>query len=107
VKELSCVFDIRHAAVEGGEAWPVYFNLMTSHIGAVSVKDFTWGGGRKSQHVPLGTGQVDPKFFKMLEKTDFDGPVSVHVEYLTKGDAKENLAALKKDFATLRGWIDS
>ena len=106
LKEIGCVFDIRHAAVEGGEAWPVYFNLMKPHLGAVSVKDFRWNG-RKSAHVPLGTGQVDPKFFKMLQQTNFNGPITVHVEYLEKGDAKENLAALKKDFATLRGWIDS
>jgi len=106
VKEIGCVFDIRHAAVEGGEAWPIYFDLMKPHLGAVSVKDFHWNG-RKSEHVPLGTGQVDPKFFKMLQQTSFDGPITVHVEYLTKGDAKENLAALKKDFATLRGWINS
>jgi sugar phosphate isomerase/epimerase len=106
VKEIGCVFDIRHAAVEGGVAWPIYFDLMKPHLGAVSVKDFRWNG-RKSQHVPLGTGQVDPKFFKMLQQTDFDGPISVHVEYLPKGDVKENLAALKKDFATLREWLDS
>jgi sugar phosphate isomerase/epimerase len=106
VKEIGCVFDIRHAAVEGGVAWPIYFDLMKPHLGAVSVKDFRWNG-RKSQHVPLGSGQVDAKFFKMLQQTDFDGPISVHVEYLPKGDVKENLAALKKDFATLREWVDA
>jgi sugar phosphate isomerase/epimerase len=102
--EIGCVFDIRHAAVEGGEAWPVYFNLITPHVGAVSVKDFRWQG-RKSQHVPLGEGQVDPKFFTMLQATKFDGPISVHVEYLTKANAKENVAALKRDLKTLKGWM--
>ena len=106
VKEISCVFDIRHAMVEGGEAWPVYYNLMRSHIGAMSVKDFRWKG-RKSEHVPLGAGQVDPKFFKMVRRSDFAGPVSVHVEYLPKGDAAANLAALKTDFDTLRSWLEA
>src|SRR3954454_22181134 len=102
--ELGCVFDIRHAATEAGEAWPVYYNLMKPHISALSVKDFRWEG-RKSVHVQLGKGNVDPKFFKTLRKSDFKGPITVHVEYLTKEGAKENMAALKRDFATLRTWL--
>ena len=57
--------------------------------------------------MPLGTGQVDPKFFQMVRHSDFAGPISVHVEYLPQGSADENLAALKTDFATLRGWLES
>ena len=104
VREIGCVFDIRHAAVEGGEAWPVYFDLMKPHLGALSVKDFGWKG-RRSTHVPLGEGKVDPKFFKMLRQTDFAGPISVHVEYLPKANAKANVAALKRDFETLKQWL--
>ena len=103
-KEIACVFDIRHAAVEAGEAWPIYYDLMKPHLGAVSVKDFKWAG-RKSRHVPLGEGQVDPKFFEMLRQSNLTGPISVHVEYLPKANVRENLAALKSDFATLRSWI--
>lgn len=104
--EIGCVFDIRHATVEGGEAWPVYYNLIQPHIAALSAKDFRWNG-RASEHVPLGAGQVDPKFYKMIRQSDFSGPVSVHVEYLKNGDAAANLAALKTDFATLRGWLEA
>lgn len=104
VDEIGCVFDIRHATAEAGEAWPVYFDLMKPHLGALSVKDFRWSG-RKSQHTPLGEGRVDPKFFEMLRHTNFAGPISVHVEYLPKEDAQANLAALKRDFETLRNWI--
>jgi sugar phosphate isomerase/epimerase len=104
--EIGCVFDIRHAVVEGGESWPVYFNLIQPHISALSTKDFRWNG-RRSQHVPLGNGQVDPKFYRMVRASDFSGPISVHVEYLPQADAAANLAALKSDFATLRGWLES
>jgi sugar phosphate isomerase/epimerase len=104
LNEIGCVFDIRHAAVEGGEAWPVYWNLMQPHVAAVSVKDFTWNG-RKSQHVPLGRGQVDPAFFKQLRNSRFTGPISVHVEYAGDRGAKANAEALKADFATLRKWM--
>lgn len=104
VSELGCVFDIRHAATEAGEAWPIYFNLMKPHLSALSVKDFRWEG-RKSAHVPLGKGSVDPQFFKTLHKSAFRGPISVHVEYLTKDGAQANVAALKRDFEVLRNWV--
>lgn len=103
--EIACVFDIRHAVVEGGEAWPAYWNLMQPHVAAVSVKDFRWNG-RKSANVPLGQGQVDPIFFQMLRDSSFTGPVSVHVEYAGDASAAENVAALKTDFATLRKWLE-
>lgn len=106
LNEIGCVFDIRHATVEGGEAWPMYYELMKPHFAALSMKDFRWNG-RKSQHVPLGTGQVDPQFFSMVRKSDFAGPISVHVEYLPQGDANANLAALKADFATLRKLLEA
>lgn len=102
--EVALAFDIRHATVEAGLAWPAVFNAVQGHLGAVYVKDFQWKG-RNVENVPLGTGQVDPKFFSMLADTDYSGPVSVHVEYLEKGNAAENVAALDKDFATLRGWL--
>jgi len=104
VSEVGCVFDIRHAAVEAGEAWPVYYDLVKPHLGALSVKDFRWEG-RKSVHTQLGKGNVDPKFFKTLQKSDLHGRISVHVEYWPKEGAQANMAALKLDFGTLREWL--
>jgi len=105
-KEIGIAFDIHHATVEGGLSWPVQFNLLRSHLGAVYVKDFVWQK-RQVKDVPLGEGQVDPKFFASLKQTDFTGPISVHVEYLPGKKDKALLAeALKKDFATLRAWLN-
>src|SRR5215212_342818 len=104
VSQVGCVFDIRHAAVEAGEAWPVYYDLVKPHLSALSVKDFRWEG-RKSAHTQLGEGNVDPKFFKTVRTSEFRGPLSVHVEYLPKDGAQANAAALKRDFATLRNWL--
>ena len=103
-EQIGCVFDVRHAAVEAGEAWPVYFDLMKSHTTAASFKDFRWNG-RTAEIVPLGEGVVDPKFVKTLLASGFDGPLSVHVEYLPKAGVDENLAALKKDLGTLKSWL--
>jgi sugar phosphate isomerase/epimerase len=99
--DFAVAFDIRHATVEGGLAWPVHFNLMTPHLGAVYVKDFAWEGG-KPKNVPLGKGQVDPRFFGMLRKMAYAGPISVHVEYLENEGNPPNVEALRTDVATLR-----
>ena len=101
VKDIGVAFDIRHATVEGGLAWPIHFNLMQPHIAAVYVKDFVWSG-RKPENVPLGKGQVDPNFFKMLARSPFAGPISLHVEYLPKAGTEKNVEALRSDLKTLK-----
>jgi sugar phosphate isomerase/epimerase len=77
---------------------------MKPHIRAYSVKDFVWDGA-KSKHAPLGEGLVDETFYKQLAASDYDGPVSLHVEYLKEGDPQRQLTAVKKDFAVLRRWM--
>jgi sugar phosphate isomerase/epimerase len=57
---------------------------------------------------PLGEGAVDKGFFKLLQESDFSGPVSLHVEYLGHDDPSKVptvLAAIEKDFATLKGLL--
>lgn len=103
-EEIGSAFDIRHATVEGGTAWPIHYDVMKPHIGAVFAKDFLWDG-KKPKHVPLGEGRVDSDFFKLHKASGLDCPVSLHVEYLQKGDAEENLAALKRDYTTLKQWL--
>ncbi len=106
VSDVGIAFDICHATVEGGLAWPLNFQLAKPHLGAIYIKDFQWKG-RHAEIAPLGTGQVDPSFIKQLKKTDFEGPISLHVEYLHKAGVKKNIAALKQDLGTLRRWIAS
>lgn len=103
--ELGCVYDLRHATVEAGESWSTLHQVIEPHIVAYSAKDFDWGD-RGSVHTPLGTGRVDPQFYSTLAKSGFDGPISLHVEYLEQSDPDAQLAALKRDFATLRQWMD-
>lgn len=102
--EIGSAFDIRHATVEGGLAWPLHYDLMKPHIGAVYVKDFRWAGP-KPEHVPLGTGRVDKRFLKMHREAGGDCPISLHVEYLKGADAQENLAAIKRDYGVLKEWL--
>lgn len=106
--EIGVAFDIRHATVEGGTAWPLNFALLRPHLGIVYIKDFRWSG-RKVGNVPLGTGQVDlARFLGLLRKSGYAGPLSLHEEYLDHRDPKlvpQHLAALKKDLAVLRGQL--
>ncbi len=107
--DFSFAFDILHATCEGGLSWPLEFNLVKDHIGAAYFKDFKWDG-RKQVTVPLGEGQVDPAYGKMLMKSGYTGPISLHLEYL-KGDPKapavlkEFREAHVRDFKTLKEWV--
>lgn len=105
--EIGIAFDIRHATATGGDSWPVLWGVAKPHVQMVYVKDFHWvatdSGKQKMENVPLGEGQVDPKFFKLLG--DFLHPISVHVEYLHHGGLQKNLDALAKDLGTLKDWL--
>jgi sugar phosphate isomerase/epimerase len=101
VEDVGVAFDIRHATASAGVAWPVVFNLMRPHFGAVYVKDFRWSE-RKMENVPLGEGVVDEKFFSQLKRSQYSGPISLHVEYLQQAGLEPNVAGLKNDLATLR-----
>ena len=103
-EQMAVGFDIRHAKAEGGMSWPVYWNVIQPHVGAVYVKDFRWENG-KLVNVPLGEGWVDNRFFTPERLAGFDGPISLHVEYLQKSGLKPNTDALEKDLATLRKWL--
>ena len=108
VKDLAIAFDIRHATVEGGLAWPVHFNLAQPHLGSVFLKDFIWekhASKWRIKNVPLGSGQVDPAFAQQLRQSGFQGPISIHVEYLHEAGIAANVAALKRDLATARNWL--
>lgn len=100
-EEIGSAFDIRHAVMEAGLSWPVLFNLMQSHLAAVFVKDAAWQG-RELKQFPVGEGAVPPQFYQQLRKSDFNGPISLHVEYLPQGSPAENLAAIRRDFASLK-----
>ena len=64
-----------------------------------------------SQTCPLGEGQVSPDYAKMLIKSCYSGPISLHLEYL-KGDPKdpavlkEFRAAHLRDVKLLKSWMN-
>jgi sugar phosphate isomerase/epimerase len=104
--EMGLAFDIRHATVEGGRAWPLYWQLMRPHVRAVYVKDFRWSA-EGVKNVPLGQGRVAPAFFQRLDRDHFRGPISLHVEYLEHAGVEDNTEALRRDLAVLRRLLEN
>lgn len=104
---VGVAFDIGHATVEGAKAWPLHFASVRPHLDTVYVKEPSWQDNTLGWG-PVGEGAVDKGFYKLLKESDFRGPVSLHVEYLGHGDASlvpAVLAAIEKDFATLRSLL--
>jgi sugar phosphate isomerase/epimerase len=103
-------FDIGHATVEGGlGGWINNFRVTTDHLRGIAVKDFLWGkdakGSWQPQWKPLGEGMVKlPEFFRMVAATGFNGPLQMHFEY-PLGTPAETKAFMKRDLATLRGYL--
>lgn len=100
-QEIAAAFDVRHATVEAGLSWSRLYQLIKPHIGALYMKDFVWSG-KRDKHVPFGEGRVAPHYFEMLTRDRIDAPVSIHVEYLPRESAQENLQAIGRDFKRVR-----
>lgn len=118
---IGCQFDIRHAFVDGAEAWPSNLNLIKNYLGSVTVKDFHWEKTNNKwnlHNVPLGEGMIDyPHYFNLLKKYGFQKPVSQHFEYPLGGaesgsdklsiPADTVIAHMRSDLQTLKSLLKS
>lgn len=114
-------YDIRHAAVEGANSWPLGLELIYPHINTLVIKDCKWlehEGKFSLVNTPLGEGMVNfTAFFKKVKELNIHVPISLHLEYelLTKGEEAKPasvkqeivLKKLRKDVQTLRGMLAS
>jgi L-ribulose-5-phosphate 3-epimerase len=114
-KWIGYYFDIRHAVAEGGGAgWKIALNLIAPRIKMIAVKDSYWeksSKGWRQVNCPLGQGMVDWKaYFKALRQANFQGPISLHLEYdipgaTTAAQEENTLAAAQRDFQFLKGQL--
>jgi sugar phosphate isomerase/epimerase len=114
-KWVGYYFDIRHAVAEGGVAgWKIALNLAAPRIKMIAVKDSYWeksSKGWRQVNCPLGQGMVDWKaYFKALREANFQGPISLHLEYeipgaTTAAQEENTLAAAQRDFEFLKGQL--
>lgn len=105
--EIGVAYDIRHATAESGMSWPVNFQLLLPQIRSVYVKDFVWAA-KKLQNVPLGKGQISPEFFRLLARAGYEGPVSLHEEYLDHRNpdlVDDHCRAMSADLDQLGRWL--
>lgn len=108
-KYFGVCFDIGHATIEGGLDWEIQFRLIEPFLSAVYVKDFVWkktGDQWKEDWVPLGDGMIDPRFFSLLAKSSFTGPLIQHHEYPV-GHGDEMIDKMKHDCQQLDQWLDT
>jgi sugar phosphate isomerase/epimerase len=117
-KWSGCQYDIRHAMVEGGKAWPKGIEWLKEYMSTIVIKDFTWAKHPKTgkwavMNTPLGDGMVDfVGYFKLLHKLEIHPVVSLHAEYELGGanhgnrelsiSKKQVYKALRKDLQVLR-----
>lgn len=114
-----CQYDVRHAMVEGANAWIVGMRLIAPFIKTLAIKDFTWmtvSGKPRAVTVPMGEGMVNwDLFFKTVKELNVSGPMTLHVEYplLEKSEAQLPLIQqqeiivrkIKKDVDFLNGYL--
>jgi sugar phosphate isomerase/epimerase len=112
-------YDIRHATVEGGTAWPTTLRLLAPYVNTLVAKDFQWtrsDGKWRAGNCPLGEGMVDwPRYFSMLDRQKIVTPFSLHLEYPIGGaehglrqltaDKEVVVTAMRRDLATLKTWL--
>lgn len=113
-------FDIRHAIVDGAEAWPNNLGLIHKYLGSITIKDFHWekkDGRWTTQNVALGQGMIDfKKYFRLLKQYGFKKPISQHFEYPMGGaesgttrlsiPKEEVISRMQKDLQTLKFLIE-
>lgn len=103
---LGVAVDIRHTSLELSQSYEAAYRMIQPRVRATYVKDFDWVAG-KAQNVPLGDGRSKP-FFRLIQKSGFVGPLSLHMEYTDHRDAsktEESWEAIAKDVATLKTWL--
>jgi sugar phosphate isomerase/epimerase len=113
-------YDVGHATVEGGVGgWINSFNICGPYVRGIAVKDFLWAKNSRGKWAPvwkpLGEGMVQlPRFFSMVAKTNFAGPMQLHFEYPLNGadtgkltgSQDEVFSAMKRDLTQLRTYLN-
>jgi sugar phosphate isomerase/epimerase len=109
VRTVGYDFDIGSATAEGGlGGWSIALRLALPRLKMVTARDFTWSkdatGIWKMTPCPLGEGMVQwPRFFAMLARARFAGPVSIQMDY----QPKDELAAIRHDVDFVRKQVNA
>ena len=76
--QIGVAFDLGHAIISHGNAWPEQFERLKDHIRVVYIKDVR----RPAQFVPFGQGEFGrTDYFQRLIKMNYHAPLSIHIEF--------------------------
>lgn len=118
-EHIGCQYDVRHATVEGANAWVLGLKLLAPFINSLAIKDFTWQmvkGRPAAVTVPMGEGMVNwDLFFKTIKELEISAPMTLHVEYPLFSKVEEShsltrkqeiiVSKLKKDMDFLNAYL--
>jgi sugar phosphate isomerase/epimerase len=96
-------YDLENATVEGGsQGWRIAANLVMPRMKMVGAKDFYWlkteTKGWRVTGCPIGQGMCHYKqFLRMAADADFQGPISLHMEYTIPGVSDRQGIALSRN----------
>jgi len=90
-KQIGVAFDLGHAIITHGDEWQKHFEKLKDHIRVVYIKDVK----RPASFVPFGEGEFSGSgFFELLQKMNYNAPLSLHVEYDWASKGQKTQAAL-------------
>jgi sugar phosphate isomerase/epimerase len=103
--QVAVAFDLGHAIITHGERWRKHFEKLKEHIRVVYIKDVR----QPDRFVPFGEGEFSRSgFFELLEKMNYDAPLSIHIEYSWAAKGQKTQAALvetlKRNRRVLGDW---
>ena len=76
--QIGVAFDLGHAIISHGNAWPEQFERLKDHIRVVYIKDVR----RPAKFVPFGQGEFGrTDYFQRLIKMNYHAPLSIHIEF--------------------------
>jgi L-ribulose-5-phosphate 3-epimerase len=118
-------WDIENGTITGGgDGWRNDAWLAMSRMKMVGAKDFYWAkneqGEWRVKGCPIGQGMCNfKKFLPMLAAADFQGPISLHMEYevpgasvpeglaISREKCDDVMAAAKENLVTLKSMVQA
>ncbi|MDW8311064.1 MAG: TIM barrel protein, partial [Verrucomicrobiales bacterium] len=89
--QLGVAFDLGHALLVHGDAWPAHFERLKPHLRVAYIKD----AHRQRRFVPFGEGEFgQTDFFTRLKQMRYAAPLSLHIEFDWARDGRRDRATL-------------
>ncbi len=82
-EEIGVCFDIGHALIENTYSWQISWSRVSRYIDSLYLKDPVMKGS-SHEWVRLGKGMVSDRYYDLVNRLNFNGAISLHIEYLSE-----------------------